>query len=551
MSEASAGVASEINPVQIRNELINPRIITKKTDQEGRTSLLDSAKKAKNEEERIKTEVHLTETALQNRQENVFVKLKQKLKIPDEKTVEMQVQLLELHTAQDQLPNRKEMLDAYYEKASETPLTNQEKRDLLKPEVLSQLSTEEYIDLWKKLNPHFLAHVTRQGFRDHNAMFYHSAGMQEFHNGFLNIINDEKQLRPPLALEGLKNRDEATVQMFLSKWVLQAENEEEAKTRFNDLLHWSLASAPKYQDSTAIHFAAQMVANGYYGGERNNEVFFIFPSDVLASQHSFTFNGWEKDFTHPQSEDKWNDVFVWPNTLEDPGVSIDAGITFLPEREQVDPNTGSKYASEIKIVDGKEKRVMVENTELKDKFMNWSKTLTENSLIVKKAQEYYVNRNEMTKYEFHGLCEQELMNLGFDQDSMVTFLPSFRQRLLDWNENVTEEHYRQLFDESSARWKKAESTIPAKDYWENFFSKNPTLKPKHIVYYSDFPTNAVYKFQQENGIGRADTSKTEGQLLGFDDHHVTDIENDPRADRGHQELIDMGNTINKEHYAFI
>ena len=435
--------------------------------------------------EEIKTGIVQTESELEARQGNILVKLKQKLSISDKKTMELQEQLLEANTKKDQLPDPKKMIEAYYEKVAETPLTNQEKRDLLKPEVLKELSIDEYIALWKRLNPHFLSHVTRQGFRDHNAMLYHSAGLQEFHNGFLNVVNDEKQLRPPLALGGFKNRDEVSVKVFLSEWVLQAENEEEAKKRFNNLLHWTLASAPAYPDKTAVHFAAQVVANDYYGGENDNEVFFTFPSDVLASQHSFSFNGWGKDFTHPQSERKWNDVFIWPNSLKDPGITIDAGIVFLPEKTQVDPNTGSKYASEIKTVEGKEKRVMVENTELKNKFTEWAKGLNEESPIIKMAHECTKNRNNYDQYifevSFDDLCRQELQKVGFSQDSSADLLSDLERDLIYWNKDSSVERLQALIDGSGAKYKRAENTIPAKNYWEDFFSKNPNLKHTEAV----------------------------------------------------------------------
>ena len=558
MSEAPNGVGTdyavavqaEPSVTQIKKDLIDPRTISKNTDQEGRDKLASEIKETRV----LRDEIKKTETNLGERQDTTLVKIKNKLHIPDKQTIELQAQLLEQRTRQDELPNPREMIDAYYEKVAETPLSNQEKRDLLKPEVLSQLSTDEYIALWKRLNPYFLSHVTRHGFRDHNAMFYHSAGLQEFHNGFVNVVKDEKQLRPPMALGGLKNRDEVSVKMFLSGWVLQAENEDKAKERFDNLLHFSLASAPTYPDKTAVHFATQLVANDYYGGEKYNEVFFVFPSDVLASQHNFTFNGWEKDFTHPQSETKWNDVFMWPNSLEDPGITIDAGVVFLPEKTQVDPNTGSKYASEIKTVDGKEKRVMIENTDLKGKFIEWSKGLNEESPVIKMAYEYRTGgrgqyENEIFKSNFNDLCLQELQKVGFDRDSSANLILDLERDLIYWDKDTGTERFEALIDGSGAKYKRAENTISAKDYWGKFFSENPDLKPKHVIYYSENPTNAIYRFQQENGIGSADTSKTEGQLLGFDDHHVVDVANDPRSNQGHQELIDLGVKIIKEHYA--
>jgi hypothetical protein len=533
------GIATVIAPKteaktvnQVKNELIDPKTISKKHDQEGRDWLVSKVRESRQERDEVKGSIEDSESELADRQENLLVKLKQKLHIPDKQTIDLQAQILEAKTKQDQLPDSRKMIEAYYEKVAETPLTNQEKRDLLKPEVLSQLTTDEYVALWKRLNPFFLSHVTRQGFRDHNAMMYHDAGLQEFHNGFLNVVRDEKQ--------------------FLVGWVLQAENQDEAKTRFNDLLHWTLASAPRYPDKTAVHFATQLVANDYYGGEKYNEVFFVFPSDALASQHDFTFNGWEKDFTHPQSETKWNDVFMWPDSLEDPGITIDAGVVFLPEKIQVDPNTGSKYASEVKTVEGKEKRVMIENSELKNKFMDWAKGLHEESPIIKMAHEYLKDRNNydelIFRNGFDSLCRQELQKVGFDQGPSTNLLSDLETGLIYWDKDTSAERFQALIDGSGAKYKRAENTISAKEYWEDFFSKDPNLRPKHIVYYEGSPTSAVYRFQQEQGIGSADTSNVEGQLLGFDDHHVTDVTNDPRANQGHQELIDMGNKIIEEHY---
>lgn len=280
-----------------------------------------------------------------------------------------------------------------------TPLSNEQKRELLKPEVLSSLSTEQYIALWKRLNPHFLSHVTRQGFRDHNAMMYHSAGLQEFHGGFTGVMSDSRLLRPPMALGELKTRDEDSVKAWMGDWVLGEETEEKARKKLDNLMNFHLSAAPTYPDKTAVHFAAQLVADDYYGGESGNEVFFIYPSDVIASQHDFAFNGGEKDFTQPQSETKWNDVFVWPQTVENSGIPIDAGMVFLPKSTPVDPETGSKYASEIKMVDGEEKRVMVEDNELVSRFVGWAKQIDGTSPIWQAFTAYKDERNYYVKQE--------------------------------------------------------------------------------------------------------------------------------------------------------
>lgn len=544
MSESPA----QIEVQQVKKDLIDARTISKDIDQEGRNKVSTEIRESRV----LRDDIKKNEIKLDEINQTILVKLKDKLHISDKQKIETETQLLEQRTKQDELPDPKKMIEAYYEKTSETPLTNQEKRDLLKPEVLAELSTDEYIALWKRLNPHFLTHVTRQGFRDHNAMLYHSAGLQEFHDGLLNIVKDEKQLRPPLALGGLKARDEVSVKMFLSEWALQAENEEKATKRFDDQLHESLASASKYPDKTAVHFAAQLAADDHYGGEKRNEAFFVFPSDVIASQHNFAFNGRDKDFTHPQNETNWNDVFIWPNKENGNGIAVDSGLVFLPEFTPVDPTTGSKYASEVKMIDGKEKRVMTEDKDLTEKFIAWANGLCENSDMIKLRRELSEERNYFKQQgmssSYDSFCLQEIEQLGFSEDAALQLVDDFQSKI--YMKTIGgEADFEKLIKSSSARFKRAEITVTAKEYWEDYFSKNPDLKPKHIIYYDGDPTNAIYRFQQENGIGSADTSKVDGQLLGFEDHHVTDMENDPRANVGHQELVDLGNKIIKEHYA--
>ena len=467
------------------------------------------------------------------------------------KSYAIEDELKTLREKQAEIPSPKQLLEAYYEKVATQPLTNEQKRELLKPEVLASLSTDEYIALWRRLNPHFLAHVTRQGFRDHNAMIYHSAGLEELHNGFLNVMEDERLLRPPIALAGLKNRDEASVRQWLSDWVLQAEYQQQAKKRLNNLLHFHLASAPKYPDETAVHFAAQIVADGYYGGESSNEVFFIYPSDVLASQHPFAFNGWEKDLTKPQSETKWNDVFVWPEGVDNPGIPIDAGMVFLPENTPVDPQTGSKYASEVRVIDGQEKRVMVEDTALVDAFVEWGKKLDDQSPLKKlftayKEERHYYQQQELKEECFTSFI-RELESLGFRADASAALASKLIGEMY-WRDSFDQEILQGIVKGSGAHWKRAENTISAREYWEIFFSKNPHLQPKHVQYYVGDPTNAVLEFQRQNNIGRADTSKTDGQLLGFEDHHILDMENDPRANAGYDDLIAKADKIIRDHY---
>lgn len=592
---------------QIKRTLLDPHTISQKYDIEGRqtvetkisevktraatvgegitgkTESLGQKEQRARELDALKAEKVL---ALEQRLETVVARLKKLFRIKDKNATEvrteigtMEAEIEELTSqafvlrseleklAQEQagLPDPEKMLEAYYSKMETMPLSNEEKRELLRPEVLAELSTEEYIALWRRLNPHFLSHVTRQGFRDHNAMVYHSAGLQEFHDGLTSVLRDQKLLRPPMAVrDGLLARDEASIRKFLEDWALQAENEEEAKKRLNAQLNHSLATAPNYPDKTAVHFAAQIVADGYYGGESNNEVFFLYPSDVLASQHDYAFNGAEKDFTEPQSETKWNDVFVWPATLDNPGIPVDAGVVFLPENTPVDPKTGSKYASEVKTVNGEEKRVMVEDEKLVSAFVEWAENLTDESPVIQAYKKYNESRNdywssrEDRQRECFDVFRDEIMKLGFDEDTAMDITYSLFSSVdginqyqytgaIGFGESKKEAALSKL-RQASANWKRAANTVTAKEYWEAYFEQHPDQKPKHLVFYSGTPTTAIHEFQTRHNIGQADTSEKDGDLLGFDDRHVRDMNKDLRANRGYDELVATAHRMIEEHY---
>ncbi len=562
-SNVATPTTHDVDPAQIRKELLGPRDITRKHDAEGRQEKADyigairQSRDKRNVEIADKQgEVEALRAELRKRLDSLAGKARKKLGLGDKELDAVRARIAELsdeiddsERARADLPDTREILDAYYEKASTMPLTLEEKRQFLQPEVLAGLTTEEYIALWKRLNPYFLSHVTRQGVRDHNAMIYHSGGLDEFHAGFESILEDGRMLRPPIAVEGLVTRDEESVRAYMD-WELEAETEDEAKKRWDSNLNFTWASAPKYPDKTAAHFAAQIVADGIYGGERGNEVFMVFPSDVIASQYNYAFNGWDKDFTEAQSDITWNDVFVWPPELDNPGIPIDAGIVFLPKSIQVDSETGSKYETKVDVIDGEEKRVTVVDTDLVDRFRAWVQGDGRSFLAEAFDELEEANRmqyNTDVDVIIKRRVADGLVDLGFPQDSA----PSLVSRIvseLHWREEYPDEVIDRILDDTRAHWKRTSQGIPAEEYWEQHFSTHPELRPAHVVYYDGDPTTAVGTFLQRNNIGRADTSERDGKLLGFDDHHIEDPRSDPRANQGYDELKSLGFRIIEEHF---
>lgn len=591
MSEAPAGIdvgidfkaPPKIEPSQIqaKNELVNPRVISQKQDVEGRNILLQEAQQAKENTAQTKTEIGNLEAKIEERQDTILVKLKNKLKIPDQKTIELQAKLLETNQHLESLPKPREMLDAYYEKMKEKPLTNQEKRDLLKPDVLSQLTTDEYIDLWRRLNPYYMTHATANGFLDQTSGPI-TRDTALFRNGFTEALKNEKQIKSRFEIEGLSKVDKATVTMFLSNIkALQQENEDQARELFRNHISKPpiFQDMPGYTDGTSVHLAPQGV-NKAYAGEGGNEIFYCFPTDMIASQYDFGLLGMKKDLTKTQGEGTmWDDAFIWPTTNEIAGISIDAGIVFLPGESNVDPGTGSVYATETSIVDGREVRHLIEDKNLILNYKEWAYKIFDDEKI--KGMFHNMIGDPRNSDDAREAIQMEIVDqlnsLGFDNKRSVyglardvSHIAENYYRNYEWrttqvtnNEAHTGETKKReldafivstqnLINGSFARFKLPETTINGKDYWENYFSKNPQLRPKHVVYYNQaVPADKVIpRFLQENKIGGADTSKEEGPLLGFDDHHVGDIERDPRGYKNYKEVVKLAEEIIKEHYAY-
>ena len=277
-------------------------------------------------------------------------------------------------------------------------------------ERMSELSTEEYLELWKTLNPFFVTHVTRQGIRDHNAMIYHSAGMGRVHRGLQRVLEDDKCLRSPMRVnDGLpENFDEKDVERVLDKLVFSNDEYDGVNPRIvlqNLPMNSSVAAADPWGDGRAIHFAQHTVLDDYYGGESGNEIFFVFPTDVIASQCRFGGHTRGNLCTaQVENERKWNDLFVWSDSGEIP---LDAGLVFLPKSQMVDRVNGSKYSlKEVEHEDGRVELLPEKDEERIRRFSEWIKNASEDSpefVAISERRDYSLFEQPW-HYLWHGLC---------------------------------------------------------------------------------------------------------------------------------------------------
>jgi hypothetical protein len=353
-------------------------------------------------------------------------------------------------------------------------MTPEEKEVVFDEEFLTTLSLEEYLEVWRLGSPHYVAHVTRQGYRDHfrQDMSPKGSNVGVHYNGFKGMLEDGKKCRSTVSVlfgtdleNGTFDNEKVTgavveidktytKEAVLNEWLTQyiegrgffamdAISQEDAQEieervlhdmskenfeeiRRQQIVNWSISKLfdpdkpdfithiPFVLDKSAIHLSSDEILNEIYGGESGNEIFVIYPTDMIASQYIFGVSDLKNDITEKPhgSENKWNDIFVWNDNQ---AISMDAGIVFLPSNAKVDPQTGSKY--------------------------------------------------------------------------------------------------------KDGQFLSPEETISSREYWDRYFEENPDKKPKHLVYYDreDSPTKAANKFLSEQGIVKI---KPQQKNLGFEKNRV-------------------------------
>lgn len=455
----------------------------------------------------------------------------------------------------------------------EGPMTPEEKERLLDFDALAELSTEEYLQLWRRLNPYYVSHVTRQGIRDHADMrSSHNAGMGSMISGLKDILGDGKVLKSSAAIHGLDQEvTEKGVRDYLeavcfgdSDFVVPesraVEGYGDAKTItgiINSLpVNDGIAAADHWGDRRAIHVAKNEVAEGNYGGERGNEVFFVFPSDVIVSQTLYgghTGGG----FISKDNGGQWNDVFIWPKNGDLP---IDAGITFLPKSTKVAPETGSKYELAI---DEDGNMAPQRDPAIADKFIEFAKNMP--------------NLDDMDWEEKRQFLKESLDNLGVPEGarfSMESCLEAISNRSFaglypeeregKTAEELLETLMQKVVSEENLDLKLAENPITAEEYWENYFRDHPDERPAHVIYYDGAPTKAVERILGQIGVsegenytdygkvvsGPGETVERDGKYLGFDKHYADDRD-DPRVQEGHERFNQLARKVIAERFGLI
>ena len=384
-------------------------------------------------------------------------------------------------------------------------------------ENLSSLSLEEYILLLKRFPSEMVAHVTRQGIRDHVGHMYHLAGIDEYVDGFKKMTNDGR-LRSPLGVYLVEEEKEKAIAKFLQ--LEETENKEDALENLNVMTDPISDPRGSYIDRIAIHFATEEVADYFYGSEKGNEIFIVYPSAHIASNYYFAGQ------LNSGGGSQWNDQWVWAN--EEKGMDLNAGIVFIPEKANVDKETGSRYELD------KEKKP-IKNTEYistirklidSDYFDDFAKQAME--IIGKMSGDYKeVVFNEKLKPLIKTL-EQEF-NITDPRLQIAILHYNTLQRLqcvkesekLDDEDNFhsVDLEINEALKREGIFFKETTNKISSKEYWEAYFEKNIKAKPKHIVYYQgDDPTAALNNWKKQNGLNK----KAVDDSIGFGEHQAAE-----------------------------
>jgi len=401
------------------------------------------------------------------------------------------------------LEETKVMISDFYteeiKKWAESPYSKEDIAQNFTQEHLASLSMEDYVTLLRRFPSEMVTHVTRHGVRDHADLWQHQKDLGEYSDTVNNIF-EKKALKSAIGIALQENTKEEAIAKFLK--LDSCPNREAALGRVHVGFKAAIIGDPHaFADSSAIHFAAEKVADSFYGSEKGNEIFFAFPSAMIASQYEF-------------SGSNNRDQFVWPDIEK--GISIDTGIAFISADARVDPESGSKY-----YLDQNKKVLLSEGIDEIIKARFGEKPGFVQDLVRKAETADNLEPEEQIKKIKEVFKDYKIKNL----DSAACLADKeLRQELVEaWGTKDEKNKYEEIltihFQKNRLNpYKLAENTISSKQYWEQYFQKNPESQPKHIVYYSGGdPTKALYDWRVKNGI----TKGSDVPDIGFSENEVS------------------------------
>ena len=138
----------------------------------------------------------------------------------DTEVVEQQAisEKLDSKETPQELQEAKEILANFHKEQKEKWAgTEYTKEDIVRnfsEEHLASLSLEEYVLLLKRFPGEMVAHVTRQGIRDHTGHMFHAANEGAYADSFMRMVEDGR-MRSPLGVYLVESEKEQAIAKFL------------------------------------------------------------------------------------------------------------------------------------------------------------------------------------------------------------------------------------------------------------------------------------------------------------------------------------------------
>ncbi|MFH1426510.1 MAG: hypothetical protein ABIG66_03720 [Candidatus Kerfeldbacteria bacterium] len=436
----------------------------------------------------------------------------------------------------------------------ELPLSKEEIDEQFTTENLSELSLDEYVELLRKVPPRFVTHITRQGIRDN--ISHHTGGYGEFNRGFEGVM-ENGSVRSILEQYLLDGVTKDTVREVIEK-ILEVKKYHKtrgaAASRVVDFLTTSeVASASsEFADQKAVHVALDTVADAYYGGERNNEIFFVYPVAYIAANYSIgsqKFNIPERFGPNEVIESsQYNDFWLLSKEKKSGDLPVDSAITFLPENTPVDPETGSRYMVDAdgqpvpntdqlealkRLIQAPETKALWGGmgSAINDLYSN-SRAVLDSKQNLSEMIERYGSDSYSTEDAETALKEAEL-SLREAQSAVDPLLklaekhgvtdPRFRDAVMDtrspafnalndfFNQTLHDVpfsthgefddfHFANVMRGLGMTNKLAEKTVTSREYWESYFDRTGKRPSKIIYYEQQTPNEAFDAFRERAGL---------------------------------------------------
>lgn len=412
-----------------------------------------------------------------------------------------------------------ELKDTFKERLSDTlkniPLSKEEQDKYLSEETLVSMDMDDYLLLVKRLSGHYVSHVTRYGIREQTFMSTgggHTKSKGEFIDNFTQILETKKLNSFFTNLLDKTDYAKEVIKDYIA--VLKEHDRDISKEEILDkvssrLLGDVMPSGTRKGDKSGFHVGVNDILSHYYGSEINYDIYFYYPAEVVAKNYYHDIS--LKAYPNARNSDWYNDQIIF---TQGKGIPVDAGICCIPESIEVDKNTGSQYK-----LDENMKPILDSVTQNHIEFFR--EEGGEYGLFRKILDQLKdTKKDQKNKSEELQRVSEELKFKNYD--IFLKFYENYRRT----NGCDLERFYKQ--NQMIYIKPEKEKLVTSKEFWENYFNKNPDKKPNKIIYSGKFITYSHTDEKKEKVMDEL-SQKTQvsdiGDINAYQ-NYIIGIEND-------------------------